>query len=174
MGLGPGRTYQIKSYWRNLSRRNCSYATDRAAVSTSRSFSAASFFQCLAIRSKNFRSSALLAFEAYHSHWRAFSAHSAIVIAAPLGLPKSHTKMLIEECLCDGDHKIVWGRFEHALRLSSTLARANELGDQEVWVSAGSGNFFFVQASHKGRQVLCDLSSVFHVRTSPEGPQRTP
>jgi hypothetical protein len=82
--------------------------------------------------------------------------------------------MLIEECLCDGDHKIVWGRFEHALRLSSTLARANELGDQEVWVSAGSGNFFFVQASHKGRQVLCDLSSVFHVRTSPEGPQRTP
>ena len=37
------------------------HATDRAAVSTSRSFSAASFFLCLAIRSKNFRSSALLA-----------------------------------------------------------------------------------------------------------------
>ena len=56
---------------------------DRAAFSTSRSFSAAILFQCFAMRSKNFRSSELLVFEAYHSHWRAFSAHSAIVIAHP-------------------------------------------------------------------------------------------
>ena len=32
---------------------------------------------------RNFRSSGLLVVEAYHSHWRAFSAHSAIVIAHP-------------------------------------------------------------------------------------------
>jgi hypothetical protein len=59
------------------------YAADRAAFSSSRSFSAAILFQCFAIRSKNFRSSELLVFEAYHSHWRAFSAHSAKVIARP-------------------------------------------------------------------------------------------
>jgi hypothetical protein len=65
MGCRPGRAYQFKFLDTKPLK---DYATDRAAVSTSRSFSAASFFQCLAIRSKNFRSSALLAFEAYHSH----------------------------------------------------------------------------------------------------------
>ena len=62
MGCRPGRAYQFKFLDTKPLK---DYATDRAAVSTSRSFSAASFFQCLAIRSKNFRSSALLAFEAY-------------------------------------------------------------------------------------------------------------
>jgi hypothetical protein len=40
----------------------------RAAFSTSRSLSAASSLQRFAIRSKNFRSSAFLVFEAYHLH----------------------------------------------------------------------------------------------------------
>ena len=56
-------------------RPQADYAADRAAFSSSHYFSAAILFQCFAIRSKNFRSSELLVFEAYHSHWRTFSAH---------------------------------------------------------------------------------------------------
>jgi hypothetical protein len=72
-------------------RPQADYAADRAALSSSRSFSTAILVQCFAIRSKNFRSSELLVFEAYHSHWRAFSAHSAIVIAR-LSARRPHTQ----------------------------------------------------------------------------------
>jgi hypothetical protein len=72
------------------------YTADLAALSTSRSPSAAGSLQRFAIRS-NFRSSAFLVFEAYHLHWRAFSLHSAIVAviaALRLGHPgASHATM---------------------------------------------------------------------------------
>jgi len=85
-------------------RPQADYAADRAALSSSRSFSAAILVQCFAIRSKNFRSSELLVFEAYHSHWRAFSAHSAIVIAHPrLGATlQSESKCLLRNAYVTG------------------------------------------------------------------------
>jgi hypothetical protein len=64
--------------------------------------------------------------------------------------------MLIGECLCDEDHKIVWGRFENALQLSSTLARANELDGWEAGVQLTQRNKKTPSyvASHSGGEGL--------------------
>ena len=116
-------------------RPQADYAADRAAFSSSRSFSAAILFQCFAIRSKNFRSSKLLVFEAYHSHWRAFSAHSAIVsviarLSARRNTPCS-IKMLVAECLCDRDHRIVEDVRPHQRPQSSSVLSTDGAAQKE-------------------------------------------